>query len=97
VCIFYDPRHLGPKTRPSISTDNAELLVAYVLMDTDERCRYASVSLEYLITQVQLMVDESTSSRSNKIKLSFNHPAYIWVAVKDYTKDPARGGPATGR
>lgn len=78
-CIFYTG------TKPSISMDNAELLVDYVFLDTDERRRYATVSHEYLITQVQFTGDESTSSKSNKIKLSFNHPTkeIIWVAVKD--------------
>ena len=78
-CIFFSG------TKPSISMDNAELLVDYVFLDTDERRRYATVSHEYLITQVQFTGDESTSSKSNKIKLSFNHPTkeIIWVAVKD--------------
>ena len=78
-CIFWEG------TKPAISMDNAELLVDYVFLDTDERRRYATVSHEYLITQVQFTGDESTSSKSNKIKLSFNHPTkeLIWVAVKD--------------
>jgi hypothetical protein len=78
-CIFYDGQ------KPSISMDNAELLIDYVFLDTDERRRYATVSHEYLITQVQFTGDESTSSKSNKVKLSFNHPTkeLIWVAVKD--------------
>lgn len=83
-CIFYSPG-TSSVARPEISMQNAELLVDYVFLDTDERRRYATVSHEYLITQVQFTGDESTSSRSNKIKLSFNHPTkeIVWVAVKD--------------
>lgn len=59
----------------------ASLFVDYIYLDTDERRRFAQVSHEYLIEQLQFGGDESTSQISNKVKLSFNHPvkALIWA------------------
>lgn len=59
----------------------ASLYVDYIYLDTDERRRFAQVSHEYLIEQLQFTGDESTSSTNNKIKLNFNHPCkeLIWV------------------
>jgi hypothetical protein len=64
---------------------NASLYVDYVYLDTDERRRFAQVSHEMLIEQLQFTGDESVSSSltgsSNKIRLNFNHPVkeLIWV------------------
>ncbi|QOI90160.1 major capsid protein [Pyramimonas orientalis virus] len=60
------------------SLDSAALYVDYIYLDTDERRRFAQVSHEYLIEQLQFTGDESASS---KIKLNFNHPVkeLIWV------------------
>lgn len=57
------------------------LFVDYIYLDTEERRRFAQVSHEYLIEQLQFTGDESTSQVSNKLKLSFNHPvkALIWT------------------
>jgi hypothetical protein len=65
--------------------DAASLYVDYVYLDTDERRRFAQVSHEYLIEQLQFTGDESISNSSNKIKLSFNHPVkeLIWVVQHD--------------
>ena len=62
-----------------------KLFVDYIYLDTDERRRFAQVSHEYLIEQVQFTGDESVSSVSNKIKLNFNHPCkeLIWVVQPD--------------
>jgi hypothetical protein len=60
----------------------------YVFLDTDERRRFAQVSHEYLIEQVQynnavsLSVNESGNGPSTKIEtLRFNHPCkeLVWV------------------
>ncbi len=65
------------------------LWVDYVYLDTDERRRFAQISHEYLIEQLQFTGDESITSTSNKIKLSFNHPCkeLIWVVQKDSVVD----------
>jgi hypothetical protein len=50
----------------------------YIYLDTDERRRFAQVSHEYLIEQVQRQALDTTSS----IKLNFNHPVkeLIWTS-----------------
>lgn len=70
-------------TVPSLAS--ASLFVDYVYLDTDERRRFAQVSHEYLIEQLQFTGDESTSQVSNKIKLSLNHPVkeLVWVVQPD--------------
>lgn len=65
-----------------IDFGSASLYVDYIYLDTDERRRFAQVSHEYLIEQLQFTGDESASS---KIKLNFNHPVkeLIWVEQED--------------
>ena len=57
------------------------MYVDYVYLDTEERRRFAQISHEYLIEQLQFTGDESVGSSSNKIKLNLNHPCkeLIWV------------------
>ena len=77
----------------------ASLWVDYIYLDTDERRRFAQVSHEYLIEQLQFTGDESVTSQSNKIKLNFNHPVkeIVWVVQPDSNVDRvatlAVGGP----
>ena len=57
------------------------LLVNYLYLDTDERRRFAQVSHEYLIEQVQHTGTESLGAVTSKsITLTFNHPvkALFW-------------------
>ena len=67
------------------SLTSASLYVDYIYLDTDERRRFAQVSHEYLIEQLQFTGDESVSSTNQKIKLNFNHPCkeLIWVVQLD--------------
>lgn len=67
------------------SLSSASLFVDYIYLDTDERRRFAQVSHEYLIEQLQFTGDESTSNVNNKVKLNFNHPVkeLVWVVQKD--------------
>ena len=61
---------------------SCQLYVDYVYLDTDERRRFAQVSHEYLIEQVQFTGDESVTDGSSKnATLNFNHPVkeLIWV------------------
>ena len=64
------------------SLNSCSLWVDYIYLDTDERRRFAQVSHEYLIEQLQYTGEESTSSTNYKVKLNFNHPTkeLIWVA-----------------
>jgi hypothetical protein len=52
----------------------------YIYLDTDERRRFAQVSHEYLIEQVQ---DQTISSGATSVDLNFNHPVkeLIWTAT----------------
>ena len=62
------------------------LLVNYLYLDTDERRRFAQVSHEYLIEQVQNTgVDQIAASDTNKtVTLTFNHPvkALFWAGMQ---------------
>jgi hypothetical protein len=64
---------------------SASLYVDYIYLDTDERRRFAQVSHEYLIEQLQFTGGESVTSSANKIKLNFNHPTkeLVWVVQRD--------------
>jgi hypothetical protein len=64
---------------------SAQLFVDYIYLDTDERRRFAQVSHEYLIEQLQFTGDETANS---KIKLNFNHPVkeLIWVEKETEAK-----------
>lgn len=63
---------------------DASLWVDYIFLDTDERRRFAQLSHEYLIEQVQFTGEESVpvGSRNASIKLNFNHPVkeIVWVS-----------------
>jgi len=61
---------------------SAELVCDYIYLDTDERRRFAQVSHEYLIEQVQF-TGSNTLKASNT--LNFNHPVkeLIWVCQTD--------------
>ena len=61
------------------------LWVDYIFLDTDERRRFAQLSHEYLIEQLQFTGDETASGTSSKVKLNFNHPVkeLVWVVQDD--------------
>jgi len=63
------------------SISSASLWVDYVFLDTDERRRFAQLSHEYLIEQLQFTGSETVSSGANRVKLNFNHPVkeLVWV------------------
>ena len=69
----------------------AALWVDYIFLDTDERRRFAQLSHEYLIEQLQFtgsdtIVGNNTSSMKS-IRMNFNHPCkvLVWVIKPDYT------------
>jgi hypothetical protein len=66
----------------STGFSDATLWADYIFLDTDERRRFAQLSHEYLIEQVQFTGGESLSSSDTTLsaKLSFNHPVkeLIW-------------------
>jgi hypothetical protein len=70
----------------STATSDATLLVNYLYLDTDERRRFAQVSHEYLIEQVQHTGDETLTN--GKITLNFNHPVkcLAWSSTQTLSK-----------
>ena len=66
-------------TKPSFS---ASLWVDYIFLDTDERRRFAQLSHEYLIEQLQFTGEEATTSTSIKAKLNFNHPCKELIFIR---------------
>jgi hypothetical protein len=80
-----------------ISLPYASLYVDYVYLDTEERRRFAQVSHEYLISQLQYTGVESTNNTSYKVKLNFNHPSkeLIWTVQPGFLVDGS--GPALGK
>jgi len=59
--------------------DSVKLYVDYVYLDTEERQRFAQMSHEYLIEQLQHTGAEST--KSDQVRLNFNHPVkeLVWA------------------
>ena len=57
----------------------ATLYADYIFLDTDERRRFAQLSHEYLIEQVQFTGQEQVG-KGKAVKMSFNHPVkeLIW-------------------
>ena len=68
-----------------------KLWVDYIYLDTDERRRFAQVSHEYLIEQLQFTGDAAATATSFRTELNFNHPCkeLIWVYQ---TTAQTRGG-----
>ena len=74
------PATIAPdKTAAVVKMESPQLLVNYVYLDTDERRRFAQVSHEYLIEQVQHTGDDTGSA----IDLTYNHPvkAIFWTGA----------------
>ena len=71
---------------------NVSLWVDYIFLDTDERRRFAQLSHEYLIEQLQFTGTETLNKNTNRIKLNFNHPCkeLIWVAKSKGAYKPNR-------
>ena len=66
--------------------DNVCLFCDYIFLDTDERRRFAQVSHEYLIEQLQTTGRCSVGmGGKTQLSLEFNHPVkeLVWVCQKD--------------
>ena len=69
-----------PNTASALSEVN--LWVDYIFLDTDERRKFAQLTHEYLIEQLQFTGAEAINANSStRVKLNFNHPCkeLIWV------------------
>jgi hypothetical protein len=72
-----------------ISLEDAKLWVDYIFLDTDERRRFAQLSHEYLIEQLQFTGTDNITSSTNadgmkSMRMNFNHPCkeLVW-AIKN--------------
>lgn len=78
-------------TQVDCNIDNAQCIVDYVYLDTEERKKFAQTSHEYVIEQVQQSSTESipANTGSRSITLTFNHPvkALYWVVSQDKWSD----------
>jgi len=75
----------GPNALDSSQFPSATLWVDYIFLDTDERRRFAQLSHEYLIEQLQFTGSESvTAGTKMNPKLTFNHPCkeLVWFIRK---------------
>lgn len=72
-----------PSTNYSMDL-TASLWVDYVYLDTDERRRFAQLSHEYLIEQLQFTGTEVISAGKNQVRMNFNHPVkeLIWTVQR---------------
>jgi hypothetical protein len=79
-----------PQETEMFELDDISVYCDYVFLDTDERRRFAQVSHEYLIEQVQfsnkLNAEASNISQGsiNQFQMNFNHPVkeLIWISQK---------------
>jgi hypothetical protein len=69
----------GETTDPATAMGAMKLWADYIYLDTDERRRFAQVSHEYLIEQLQFQSEGDSAS----INLNFNHPVkeLIWIGT----------------
>ena len=65
----------------NVDSSDFKLWADYIYLDTDERRRFAQVSHEYLIEQLQF----ASEGTGGTIDLNFNHPVkeLIWAGVRD--------------
>jgi hypothetical protein len=84
----------SPSDVVSGGTSNAvlsdvKLYADYIFLDTDERRRFAQLSHEYLIEQVQFTGSEAVTDNTIPTRLNFNHPVkeLIWVNKNNGTDE----------
>jgi hypothetical protein len=77
------------------SNFGASLYVDYIYLDTDERRRFAQVSHEYLIEQLQFTGEETLSTSHT---LNFNHPVkeLVWVSRTNLSTTVTAGNTTSG-
>ena len=71
---------VSPSSVPKLGAVN--LWVDYIFLDTDERRKFAQLSHEYLIEQLQTFTEGLTGGQTQNYRINFNHPCkeLVWVA-----------------
>ena len=77
----------------NLTLNDVSLWVDYIFLDTDERRRFAQLSHEYLIEQLQFTGSDSITGNQNtmkSIRMNFNHPCkeLVWVVKPTVTGSP---------
>jgi len=82
IALQYHEVKLNVKFAALNEASTAKLWVDYIYLDTEERKRFAQMSHEYLIDQLQFPGQETVTntSTSAKLRLNFNHPVkeLVW-------------------
>ena len=93
-----DAGNITTVATPSIVS--CKLYVDYIYLDTDERRRFAQVSHEYLIEQVQFTGAETVAAVTNggnkNVTLNFNHPVKELVWAHTVTDNATANAALTG-
>jgi len=81
IALQYHEVKLNITFAAEAQASTATLWVDYIYLDTEERKRFAQMSHEYLIDQLQFPGAETVSGSSAKARLNFNHPVkeLVWV------------------
>ena len=91
--LFETKDNCRGNTNELLDLTSTTLWVDYIFLDTDERRRFAQLSHEYLIEQLQFTGTESIndSATSIKPKLSFNHPCkeLVWFCTSSHSTTKA--------
>jgi hypothetical protein len=91
--LFETKDNCRGNTNELLDLTSTTLWVDYIFLDTDERRRFAQLSHEYLIEQLQFTGTESIndSATSIKPKLSFNHPCkeLVWFCASSHSATKA--------
>ena len=85
-----DNANAGYGAYTSLTLEEPKVWVDYIFLDTDERRRFAQLSHEYLIEQLQFTGTESVSKSTDpnsmkSVRMNFNHPCkeLIWVVRRN--------------
>jgi len=83
---FETAENCNSESRALLPLGPSSLWVDYIFLDTDERRRFAQLSHEYLIEQLQFTGSDSITGLQMKPKLSFNHPCkeLVWFCVNKF-------------
>jgi hypothetical protein len=84
IALQYHEVKLKFQWKGGTTGSDFDVLCDYIYLDTDERRRFAQVSHEYLIEQVQEqteVVAGSAAGKTSNLRLNFNHPVkeLIWT------------------
>jgi hypothetical protein len=78
---------LTTSNQANLRLQEVSLWVDYIFLDTDERRRFAQLSHEYLIEQLQFTGSDTISSANTtrSIRMNFNHPCkeLVWYVKPD--------------